>query len=392
LKTVNAHDFRMPANVRIGRGAFETIHDEIARLAPRTIILVSDKGLEKAGVVERVLGELARHSVPVKTYTEISGEPEFSTLRDTIRFVSEHKGDLVIGIGGGSALDVAKASAALADKDEATVSRILAGNEAPKSRSIRCILVPTTSGTGSEVTMNAIFGDPANNVKRGIVSPCYLPDVAIIDPVLTVSCPPLVSAASGVDAFTHAIESYVSTKATPLTRMYAEKAMRLFAKNIAKAVFNGSDLEGRENMSWVSFLAGVSLANAGVGAVHAMAYPLGGRYHVPHGIANALLLPYVFEVTGKTCVDEMVDIAGFLHLGDFRDKPLQAPDAVTAYLHSLLKHLNLPSTLKELQVREDDLDVMAEEASRIDRLLVNTPYRLDKDAILRIYRKAYEGQ
>jgi alcohol dehydrogenase class IV len=382
----------MPANVRIGRNAFETIHDEIAKLAPKTIILVSDKGLERAGVVQRVAGELSRHSVPIKTYTEIYAEPEFDTVQETIRFIAENQGDLVIGIGGGSALDVAKASAALANKDEAAISRILAGSAVPESRGLKCILVPTTSGTGSEVTMNAIFGDTTNNVKRGIVSPYYLPDLAIIDPVLTVSCPPLVSAASGVDAFTHAIESYVSTKATPLTRMYAEKAMKLFAKNITKAVFNGTDLDARENMSWVSFLAGVSLANAGVGAVHALAYPLGGKYHVPHGVANALLLPYVFEVTGKTCIDEMVDIAGFLYLGDYQDKPHQALDAVTGYLYSLLKQLNLPSTLKELQVKEEDLAIMAEDASKIDRLLNNTPYKLNKDGILRIYQKAYAGQ
>jgi alcohol dehydrogenase len=168
--------------------------------------------------------------------------------------------------------------------------------------------------------------------------------------------------------------------------------MKLFAKNITKAVFNGTDLDARENMSWVSFLAGVSLANAGVGAVHALAYPLGGKYHVPHGVANALLLPYVFEVTGKTCIDEMVDIAGFLYLGDYQDKPHQALDAVTGYLYSLLKQLNLPSTLKELQVKEEDLAIMAEDASKIDRLLNNTPYKLNKDGILRIYQKAYAGQ
>ncbi|WHT48187.1 iron-containing alcohol dehydrogenase [Sporosarcina thermotolerans] len=370
---------------------FFSIHEDIRNLNPTKIIFVSDKGLKNAGVVEEVINELSIHNIPIEEFTNIVGEPDFEIVQEAIDFIQKHHGDLVIGLGGGSALDVAKASAALVNKEPIIVEKILAGEAVPEAKGVTCILVPTTSGTGSEVTMNAIFGDHKNDVKRGIVSPYYLPDIAIIDPVLTVSCPPMVSAASGVDAFTHAIESYVSKKATPLTKMYAEAAMKRFSKNISKVVFNGSDLDAREEMSWVSFLAGVSLANAGVGAVHALAYPLGGKYNIAHGVANALLLPYVFNVTGKTCIDEMVQIADFLHLGDFRDEPHQAQNAVVDYLYGLLEALNLPKSLKELHVVEDDLRNLAIEASKVSRLLDNTPFKLNMESIHEIYQNAYDG-
>lgn len=389
--TANIQEFRMPSNVKIGCNSFLTIHEEIQKLKPRKIIFVSDKGVENAGIVDEVINEISVHNIPVEKFTDLEGEPSFETVQKAIDFIRNHKGDLVLGLGGGSALDVAKAAAALANKEPDVINKILAGNAVPETRGLACILVPTTSGTGSEVTMNAIFGDVGNDVKRGIVSPYYLPDVAIIDPVLTMSCPPMVSAASGVDAFTHAIESYVAKKATPLTKMYSEEAMKRFSKNITKVVFNGSDLNAREEMSWVSFLAGVSLANAGVGAVHALAYPLGGKYHIAHGVANALLLPYVFKVTGKTCIDDMVQIANFLHLGDFNDKPLQALDAVVEYLYGLLGVLNLPTTLSELGVKEDELRGLATEASKVSRLLDNTPFKLNADSIYKIYQNAYHG-
>ncbi|ARD49062.1 iron-containing alcohol dehydrogenase [Sporosarcina sp. P33] len=389
--SVNIQDFRIPSNIKAGRNSFSTIHKDIEELAPQKIVLVSDQGLLKSGLIDEIKYELLVHGVPISTYTNISGEPYFETVKEAIDFMKQENADLVIGIGGGSALDVAKASAALVNKDEQVVQSILQGETAPSHRGIYCILVPTTSGTGSEVTMNAIFGDKKNSVKRGIVSPYYLPDIAIIDPALTVGCPSFVSAASGVDAFTHAIESYVSKKATPLTKIYAQDAMKRFSRNIAKVVFDGTNIEAREEMCWVSLLAGVSLANAGVGAVHALAYPLGGRYHVPHGVANALLLPYVFNVIGKTCINEMVEIADFLELGNFTTKPLEAQQAVVNYLFRLLDELDLPKNLKELEVTEESLKEMAFEASKVSRLLDNTPYKLTEESILQIYQHAYAG-
>jgi alcohol dehydrogenase class IV len=311
-------------------------------------------------------------------------------LKEAVLTLDAEKCDVIIGIGGGSALDVAKATAALCGKDD--ITSYLNGEKVVKSRAVKCILLPTTSGTGSEVTMNAIFGDEEQQVKRGIVSPVFLPDVAIIDPELTISCPARVTAASGVDAFTHAIESYIAIKATPLTKVYSEKAMKLFPSNITRAVHNGNDLDARTGMSWVSSLAGVALANAGVGAVHALAYPLGGKYHIEHGVANALLMPFVFEVIGKTCTEEMMEVASFLQLGDFKSQPSEALKAVVDYMYQLLEDLDLPTSLSELGIEEESLPILAEQAAKIDRLLSNTPYKLNEQKILGIYQSAFKGR
>ncbi|MGM7724274.1 iron-containing alcohol dehydrogenase [Metabacillus sp. Hm71] len=384
------HDFRMPTVFRFGIGTFTSLLPEIKALGVKKIALVSDKGLEQVGVVQKVIDLIEPLSIPTVTFTKIAGEPTFQLLQEAVQTLNAEECDLIIGIGGGSALDVAKATAALCGKDD--LSPYLSGAKTIESREVKCILLPTTSGTGSEVTMNAIFGDEEQQVKRGIVSPVFLPDVAIIDPELTISCPPRVTAASGVDAFTHAIESYIAIKATPLTKVYSEQAMKLFTSNITRAVHNGRDLEARVGMSWVSSLAGVALANAGVGAVHALAYPLGGKYHIEHGVANALLMPFVFEVIGKTCTEEMIDVAAFLQLGDFKSRPHETLNAVVHYLYQLLEDLDLPTSLSQLGIDEESLPMLAEQAAKIDRLLSNTPYKLNEQKILKIYQSAFKGK
>jgi alcohol dehydrogenase len=389
LNNIVFQDFSMPGNFRFGVDTFYTLADEVRKLKVQKLTVISDKGLERVGVVQRVLDLIKPLGLEVSIFTEIYGEPTLSLLNKAVEFVKKENSQLVIGIGGGSALDVAKATAALADKED--VTPYLKGEAMIESRGTKCILLPTTSGTGSEVTMNAIFEDEEQELKRGIVSGCFLPDFAIVDPALTISCPSRVSASSGVDAFTHAIESYVAIRSTPLTKMYAEKAMKLFSSNITKAVHNGKDINGRIGMSWVSTLAGVSLANAGVGAVHALAYPLGGKYHIEHGVANALLMPYVFEVTGTTCTEEMTNVASYLQLGDFNNNPHKALDAVVQYLYELLVTLDLPTSLSELGINKEDLPLLAKQASGIERLLSNTPYRLTEQKILQIYEKAYHG-
>ncbi|WP_099354783.1 iron-containing alcohol dehydrogenase [Fredinandcohnia onubensis] len=383
-------DFRMPDVFRFGVGSLSTLVDSIEKFDAKRVAIISDKGLEKAGLVNKVTALLEPLPISLVTYTNISGEPTFQMLQDAVQVIESENCDLIVGIGGGSALDVAKATAALSGKED--LSPYISGEKTIEARTINCILLPTTSGTGSEVTMNAIFGDETQGVKRGIVSPVLLPDVAIIDPELSLSCPPRVTAASGVDALTHAIESYISTKATPLTRIYSEKAIRLFPSHITKAVHYGNDIEARTGMSWVSSLAGVGLANAGVGAVHALAYPLGGQYHIEHGVANALLMPFVFEVIGTACLEDIKDITAFLGIGDSHVRQQDSLEVLVDYLYDLLVDLDLPTSLSQLGVPEESLPALAEQASKIDRLLRNTPYNLGEQKILKIYQNAFKGK
>ena len=383
-------EFQLTKNVTYGIGTSKFLYQNDLVKNAEKICVISDKGLEAAGVVDKFKNDLRKESEQVISFTDISGEPSFQLIGKAVDYLKVNQVDLVIGLGGGSALDVAKASSALFDKEDPTV--YYSGKRTIENRSMKCIVLPTTSGTGSEVTKNAIFGDEVEKVKRGIVSEYLLPDLAIVDPELSVSCPARVTAASGVDAFTHAIESYISVNATIHTRIYAEKAMELFPNYITKAVHNGKDLEARAGMSWVSLLAGVSLANAGVGAVHALAYPLGGEFKVEHGVANALLMPFVFEVIGKTCTEDMVTVAKLLKLGDFSKNPYEALDVIVDYLYHLLIDLHIPSSLKELGVEEGSLTHLAKQASKIGRLLDNTPYKLSEMQILEIYRNAYRGR
>ncbi|GAK03889.1 alcohol dehydrogenase [Geomicrobium sp. JCM 19037] len=383
-------DFQSPNRVRFGVDSFLTLSEEVQSFDAKRVVIVSDKGMVNTGLVDRTSRLLVDEGIHVDRFTDIEGEPSFQLLESAVTEVESYQPDVVIGLGGGSAMDTAKTIAALLGKEER--SSYLSGEVTIPSRMVPCILLPTTAGTGAEVTMNAIFGDTKQGVKRGLVSSALLPDVAIVDPVLTRSCPPRVTASSGVDAFTHAIESYVAVRATPFTNMYAEKAMELFPLHIHQAVHNGSNLESRVGMSMVSHMAGISLANAGVGAVHALAYPLGGTYHVEHGVANALLLPFVLEVTGKTCTPQMVSVASKLQLGDYTETPDLALDAIIYYLLQLLEDLDLPSSLQELGVDEQSLPQLAKEASKVTRLLSNTPYTLNEKKILAIYERAYNGR
>lgn len=384
------NDFLLPKTVRFGAGAAGSLAAELQKFNCSRIGLVSDRGLEKAGVVRQVLDLLGEYKKQTFCFTKINGEPTFRLLLDAVGELQREKCDLIIGLGGGSSMDVAKLSAALLDKSDP--EPYLNGITALENRSVPVIAIPTTAGTGSEVTTITIFEDEELQLKRGIVSSVLLPDLAIVDPLLTLSCPAKVTAASGVDAFTHAIESYIAVRSTPMTRIFSEKAMKLFPKYIARSVHHGKDVDARTGMAWVSLFAGVALNNAGVGAVHALAYPLGGVCHIEHGVANALLMPYVFEVIGNACPEEMADAAYFLKLGDYRDRPHEALRPLVRYMYELNRILNLPVALKELGVDENLLPKFADQASTIHRLLTNTPYALNRDRILDIYRKAYHGK
>lgn len=386
---MEAKDFKSPKCIRFGHGSLQSVKGLLTDLKVNKILIISDKGIEKTGLVDQLVSLIADDALQITTFTNIEGEPTFRLVNSLYESIKDKGIEAVIGIGGGSSLDVAKITAALADKKD--IQSYLSSEKIIESRAVKSILIPTTSGTGSEVTMNAIFGDEEQQVKRGIISDVLLPDIAIIDPNLTLTCPPRVTAASGVDAFTHAIESYLAKRATVLTKTYAEKAMALFPKNITKAVHDGKNKIARENMSWVSLLGGVSLANAGVGAIHALAYPLGGYYHIEHGVANALLLPYVFKMIGKANTEELLEVMKIMDLHEAHINSNNVAEHFVAYLFKLLDDLNLPSTLKELNVKAEDLEMMAAAASQIHRLLDNTPYKLTEYSINKIYEDAYYG-
>ncbi|MGO1870472.1 MAG: iron-containing alcohol dehydrogenase, partial [Halomonas sp.] len=331
--------------------------------------------------------QLMALNVPYAVFDQIAPEPEVEIVENCTRAFNGGQHDSVIAVGGGSGMDIAKCVAVYAHYEGPLEG--LFGENKVAQREVPLIAMPTTAGTGSEVTNIAILSDKVQKMKKGIVSDCLLPDVAIVAPELTLSCPRSVTAASGVDALVHAIEAYLSNFATPITDALAVKAMNLIIHALPKAFANPNHLQAREDMATGSLLAGLAFGNAGVGAVHALAYPLGGRYHLAHGVTNALLLPFVMEWNKLACVERFRGIAVAF------DEPVAGlsddavADAVIKRMHKLCADVEIPAGLRSFDIPESAIPELAAEAIKVERLLRNNPRVLTLADIEAIYHDAY---
>lgn len=377
--------FRSARELLTGAGATEQLGDYLAARKISNPLIVTDKGVRASGSLDRVIKQLGTNSPGI--FDDVPPEPEVAVVKACAEFYKQGNYDAIIAVGGGSAMDIAKCTSVMASHSGSLES--LFGENMVTQRSVALIAIPTTAGTGSEVTNIAILSDPKAQLKKGIVSDYLLPDLAIVSPEMTLSCPPSVTAASGVDALVHALEAYLSNFASPITDALAIKAITLIINALPKAYAKPDHLQAREDMATGSLLAGLAFGNAGVGAVHALAYPLGGRYHISHGVSNALLLPHVMEVNKMACIERFSDIAQAL------GEPVQglsqheAAERVIARLYRLCAEVNIPARLRELNIPESDLPSLAEEASGVERLLRNNPRTLSLDDILGIYQAAY---
>ncbi|MBE4907821.1 iron-containing alcohol dehydrogenase [Bacillus luteolus] len=377
--------FKIANKLITGEGSIQVLHQETTRLGMKNPLIVTDEILRDLGVVEKITQLLTGISFGI--YTGVKPEPEISIVEECRELYNKGFHDGLIALGGGSAIDIAKSVSAAA-QFEGTIHELIGTDLVPKKGS-PIIAIPTTAGTGSEVTNIAILSDKEAQLKKGIVSDFLLPDVAIVAPEMTVTMPKSVTAASGIDALVHAIEAYISVNASPITDSLAIGAIKLIAKNLPKAYANPEHIEARENMATASLMAGMAFGNAGVGAVHALAYPLGGRYHIAHGISNALLLPYVMEWNKISCVEKFRDIAEALGAKTDTLTDEEAADKAVELMRRLCTTVNIPKGMRLFNVPEEEIPAMAEDASKITRLLKNNPRKLDKREIEEIYRSAY---
>jgi len=348
-------------------------------------MIVTDPGLVETGIVGRA-EELIR-SVPasVSRFEGVEADPRYEIAAQAANRAKEAEADLLLGIGGGSSLDIAKVAAILVTNSDPVAAYF--GIDLVPKKGISTILVPTTAGTGSEVTPIAILSDHTEKLKKGIVSPFLFPDAAVLDPELTLGLPPKVTAATGMDALIHAVEAYTSKNACRTTDMLALASMKLIFENIRTAYANGSDLPARTAMLEGSLLAGMAFANAGVTAVHAFAYPIGAEFHIPHGVANSMMLAPVMEfnmmgnLTKFACMSEVFgeDIRGRTR----RDAAMAAVNA----LKTLAEDLRIPSHLSDFGVKKEDIPSLAEGVMKVTRLLANNPRELTLDDAKEIYRK-----
>ncbi|KKK38461.1 alcohol dehydrogenase [Mesobacillus campisalis] len=377
--------FKIANKLITGNGATAKLKEEAEALGMKNPLIVTDKILNEIGVVGKLAKYLGGSSFGI--YSGVKPEPEAAIVEECTEVFLSGNHDGLIALGGGSAIDIAKAVSGYARFD-GRIEELFGTGMVPQ-KGAPLIAIPTTAGTGSEVTNIAILSDTEAQLKKGIVSDFLLPDTAIVAPEMTVTMPKSVTAASGIDALVHAIEAYISVNASPITDALALGAMKMIAKFLPKAYANPGHMEARENMATASLMAGMAFGNAGVGAVHALAYPLGGRYHIPHGVSNALLLPYVMEWNKIACLEKFRDIADALGQNTSGMSNPEAAAAAVEAMRSLCETVHIPKGLRSFSIPESDIPSMAEDASRITRLLKNNPRVLSLDDIEKIYQTAY---
>lgn len=381
------YPFRTPELVYLGVGALAKLGPEARRLVAARALIVTDRGVAGAGIAERARLALEQAGVDAVVYDETKAEPDFENVDQCLETARAAMVDLLVGLGGGSSMDLAKGVAAMMTNSGRLIDYY--GTDKLTVPALRVIAIPTTSGTGSEATPNAIFTDHAEKLKKGVVSHYLLPAVAIVDPALTLTTPAHVTAATGMDALTHAVESYTSRKATYQTDLYSFEAIRRIAPNLRTAVFDGSNLPARREMAFASFFAGVAIANAGTGAVHAMAYPLGGQFGVPHGVSNALLMPYVLELNVLGNIQKFAAIAGALGEQTEGLSTREAAQVAVDAIRQLSVDVGIPQRMRDVGVPRDAIGGMASAAIQITRLMDNNPRTLSVEEVRSVYEAAW---
>jgi alcohol dehydrogenase len=344
-----ASEFRTPGKFIFGVGAVASLGEEARRLGRRAVLVVGRKAMQETGIAGRCLEILSKAGVDALLFEGVESEPEVTTVDRCRAVLHVHRAEVVIGLGGGSAIDAAKVAAGLAGEDEPTRAFHTGGLKATRP-GLPLIAIPTTSGTGSEMTVNGVLSDHERSTKTSVRGESFMPAVALVDPELTLSSPPFVTAASGIDALVQAIESYLSKFATPLSEAISLRAARELAAALPDVVERGSDLDLRTRAAWGSAMAGMALANAKLGVIHGIAHPLGLRCSVPHGLACGVLLPAGLEFN-RAAVGYKWTVLEQL-LGD---------DPV-AYARRLLAQCNLPARLTEYGLAESVFETIAEEA------------------------------
>lgn len=385
---MTAFTFNTTKSVICEPGAIKKLGAIVKDQIGKRVLIVTDPGLIKAGLLASATDSLDQAGVEYQVFDGVVADPPLAVVEAALAEARAANIDGVIGFGGGSSMDIAKLIALLMGGGEKLDD--IYGVGMAKGQRLPLIQIPTTAGTGSEVTPISII-TVGEAEKKGVVAPQLLPDVALLDAELTLGLPAPVTAATGVDSMVHAIESYTSASANnnPVSRTLAREALRLLGANIETAVKDGRNVQARSNMLLGAMLAGQAFANSPVAAVHALAYPIGGIFHVPHGLSNALVLPHVMRFNASACADAYATLApdAFPDLASVPEA--QRVDEFINRLEALSADIGLEQTLREVGIGETDLPIMAANAMKQTRLLVNNPREVSEADALAIYQAAY---
>lgn len=352
-------ELRFPTKIAFGQNSIDQVGAEVREFGDKVLLVTGRSAMKKAGITDKISALLrAAGAKDILLYDQVEHDPSIETVDRGTELAQEHKVDVVIGIGGGSALDAAKAIACMA-KNEGSVEEYQAGREIEHA-GVPFIAVPTTSGTGAEITKNSVLTSKKREIKQSVRSHLMLAKVAIVDPVLTASMPPSITAATGMDALTQAIEAYVTLSPNPVSDTLALRAVSFISQNLVKAYTDGNNIEAREGMALGSMMTAMAFANAKLGAVHGLAHPIGALFDVPHGVACALLLPYVMEYNLSTRATRFAQIAEAMRLdiSMARSEEESAHMAVKA-VRELIAQLQLPQRLRDVGIYQYDILTIA---------------------------------
>lgn len=379
-----ASEFFVKSNVVFGKDAVKKLPDIINEYEAKNVMVVYDAGVKMAGIAEKVLKEIAKTDVKVTTFDGVIPNPTNEVVEEAAKIAQEAKIDVFVAVGGGSSIDLTKAVNILMT-NPGPIGQY-GGMNLVKKPVLPLIAIPTTAGTSSEITNVVALTDTKAVCKYVIIDNKIVADHVIANPEFTRTMPPSVTAATGMDAITHAVESYISNMATPLTEYHSIKGLQIFYENLPKAVKNGDDMEARENMMLGCIIAGFGFSNANLGLVHGIAHTLSAHFHLAHGMANATVLPYVMEYNADSCPEKMVDLAKAINLpvsGDIeKDKYLLSEE-----LLKLTKSLGI-KTLSEQGIEEKDLDMLADDVLKEPVLGFNPKQGITKEDVLAILHKA----
>ncbi|UUZ96633.1 iron-containing alcohol dehydrogenase [Paenibacillus sp. P25] len=380
------YPFQTAGHIVAGRHSLQSLGEHLHLVGSvRSALLITQPSMKALGAADELVKQLADKGIRADMITSILPEPTIHNIEEVYRGIAGEDYDVLIGLGGGSVLDATKILSVL--KTSGGSVRELLGTDLVKRPGIPTILIPTTSGTGAEVTPNAIVTLPEEELKVGIVSKHMLPRLVFIDPMLTLGLPKPITAATGMDAFTHSLESFISNKANPISDMFALESIRLISSSIVEAYQNGSSVDARENMLLGSMYGGMALTSAGTAAVHALAYPLGGKFKIAHGVANSMLLPHVMRFNMDAITERLSRVAGAMGIEVGNVSQAGAAEKVVERIVEWTKTLEIPQDLRSFGVQETDVPEMAVSASKVTRLLNNNPKVLSLADMEAIYHR-----
>lgn len=349
----------------------------------RSLLLVTDKNILAIPAVAALIERLRRQAEQLTMLDNVPPEPSQHDVSALLNSVGESQFDMVIGIGGGSVLDVAKLLSVLCADNAPTLQALLEGVK-PEAR-LTSLLIPTTAGTGSEATPNAILAIPEQETKVGIISPVMLPDYVALAPELTTSMPPHIASSTGIDALCHLIECFTATVANPVSDNYALIGMKKLFASLETSVAEPHNLQARLDMLWASYYGGAAIAHAGTHLVHALSYPLGGKYHLPHGVANAILLAPCMRAIRPALVAKFAQAWDLVPGADLTLSDEAKSHALVEYFAALVRRLQLPASLEELGIGADQLPALVNSALEVQRLIKNVPAAVNADMVRDIY-------